>query len=68
MISGGQQVEEALEGLSTVGGLAVSRKDVAGSYYGFEYTVEFQPWAAHNLEHYLNYGDMPAMVVRIMPL
>lgn len=60
----GDQVEEALEQLSTVGGVSVFREDVAGSLYGFEYTVTFEPWGGHDLEHFLNYGDMPAILVR----
>ena len=55
---------EALEDLSTIGSVAVTRKDVAEPLYGFEYVVEFQPSEAHDLQHYLNYGDMPAIVVR----
>lgn len=61
------QVEEALEQLSTVGGVSVFREDVAGSLYGFEYAVIFQPWGGHDLEHFLNYGDMPAILVRSEP-
>ena len=58
----GQEVEDALEALSTVGGVGVIRQDVAtGS--GFEYEIEFQPSEGYDLEHYLNYGDMPAIVV-----
>lgn len=59
------QVEDALEALSTIGDVSVSRADVAGSQYGFEYAVEFQPWSAFDLEHFLNYGDMPAVVVSV---
>ncbi len=55
-----QDVEDALEDLSTVGGVSVSRQ--AGGESDYEYTVEFEPWAAHDLEHYLNYGDMPSIV------
>lgn len=58
----GQEIEDALEALSTVGGVSVIRQDVAtGS--GFEYEIEFQPSEGYDLEHYLNYGDMPAIVV-----
>lgn len=56
-----QDVEDALEGLSTVGGVSVSRQ-AGGANSDYEYTVEFEPWAAHDLEHYLNYGDMPSIV------
>lgn len=59
------QVKNALEALSTIGDVSVSRADVAGSQYGFEYAVEFQPWSTFDLEHFLNYGDMPAVVVSI---
>ncbi|CAM9800578.1 unnamed protein product [Ectocarpus sp. 6 AP-2014] len=63
--SSAEELETALEELTTVGGVSVSRQDVAGaSLYGFEYAVEFEPWGAHDLEHYLNYGDMPAMVIQ----
>lgn len=62
------ELEEALEELSTVGSVNVSRKDAAGgSLYGFEYSVAFEPWAEHDLEHYLNYGDMPAIVIDSSP-
>lgn len=57
-------MDDALEALTTVGSVAVTRTDVAGSMYGFEYAVEFQPWEASNLEHFLNYGDMPTIAVR----
>lgn len=57
-------MEDALEELSTVGGVSVIREDVSGSLYGFEYSMQFQPWDAYDLEHYLNYGDMPSVVVR----
>lgn len=61
------QVEEALEQLSTVGSVSVFREDVAGSLYGFEYAVTFEPWRGHDLEHFLNYGDMPTILVRSEP-
>lgn len=62
------ELENALEELSTVGNVNVSRKDVAGgSLYGFEYSIAFEPWAGHDLEHYLNYGDMPAIVIESSP-
>lgn len=61
------QVEEALEQLSTVGGVSVFREDVAGSLYGFEYAVTFEPWGGNDIEHFLNYGDMPAILVRSTP-
>lgn len=62
------ELEDALEELSTVGSVNVSRKDVAGSsLYGFEYSIAFEPWAEHDLEHYLNYGDMPAIVIESSP-
>lgn len=48
-----------------MGGVSVNRTDTAGSFYGFEYAVAFQPWEAFELEHFLNYGDMPAIVVSI---
>lgn len=57
------QVEDALEALSTVGSVTVTRTDASGSIYGFEYSVMFQPWEEYDLEHVLNYGDMPAIVV-----
>lgn len=57
------QVEEALEALSTVGCVDVMRTDASGSMYGFEYSIEFKPWEAHDLEHFMNYGDMPIIVV-----
>ncbi|CAM9773581.1 unnamed protein product, partial [Ectocarpus sp. 13 AM-2016] len=63
--SSAEELEAALEELTTVGGVSVSRQDVAGaSLYGFEFAIEFEPWGAHDLEHYLNYGDMPAMVIQ----
>lgn len=60
-----EEMEDALEELSTVGGVTVAREDVAGALlYGFEYVVEFEPWGTSDLEHYLNYGDMPAIVIQ----
>lgn len=56
-----QDVEDALEELSTVGGVSVVRDAAAG--VGFEYTIKFEPWGAYDLEHYLNFGDMPAIII-----
>ncbi|CAN0589848.1 unnamed protein product, partial [Ectocarpus sp. 12 AP-2014] len=40
--SSAEELEAALEELTTVGGVSVSRQDVAGaSLYGFEYAIEF---------------------------
>lgn len=61
-----QDVEDALEALSTVGGVNVARQAAAGAF-GFEYVIEFEPWEGYDLEHYLNYGDMPAIVIEPSP-
>lgn len=57
-----RDVENALEELSTVGGVSVVRQAVAAGV-GFEYAIEFEPWGGNDLEHYLNYGDMPDIVI-----
>lgn len=58
-----QDVEDALEELSTVGGVSVLRQDAAAGDTGYEYVIEFEPWGGYDLEHYLNYGDMPTIVI-----
>lgn len=58
-------MQHALEDLSTIGSVSVSRSDVAEStWHGFEYALEFRPWESSDMEHYLNYGDMPTIAVR----
>lgn len=59
----GQEVEDALEALSTVGGVSVVQQGVGTGVFGLEYVIKFQPSEGYDLEHYLNYGDMPAIVI-----
>lgn len=55
-----------------MGSVAVTRANTAGPTYGFEYSIQFEPWEACNFEHFMNYGDMPTLVVsvdaRILPI
>lgn len=58
-------MKQALEQLTTVGSVRVTRRDATGPYCGYEYTVNFEPWLGEDLEHALNYGDLPDIVVRV---
>lgn len=56
-------MKQALEQLATVGSVGVTRRYAIRPYCGYEYSVNFEPWVGDDLEHALNYGDLPGIVV-----